>query len=122
MRSKQTELTEVLVADLRRGGLTEQSLREGIAEIVAGNSFCQDLLYLHGRSTSLSAELLGMSLIEDGKEVELGSDPEEWPYKSVLDAIKDGWRVISLPSMSLLTMSDDEFHGLGFQFVLERWR
>ncbi len=112
---------EVLVTDLKRGGLTEQSLREGIAKIVASNKLCQDLLYLHGRSTSLSAEILGMSLIEGGKEVILDSDPEEWPYKSVLDAIKDGWRVISFPSMSLLTMSDDEFHGLGFQFVLERW-
>ena len=54
------------MADLRKGGLTEHSLREGIAKIVAGNNFCQDLLYLHGRSTSLSAELLGMSLIEGG--------------------------------------------------------
>ena len=122
MRSEQTERMEALVADLKSGELTEQTLRKGIAEIAAANDIRQDLLYLHGRSTALSAELLGMSLIEGGKEVVLSSDPEEWPYQSVLDAINDGWRVISFPDMSLLTMSDDEFHGLGFQFVLERWR
>lgn len=122
MRSKQTERMEALVADLKRGELSEQALRGGIAEIATANGTRQDLLYLHSRSTSLSTELLGMSLFEDGEEVVLNSDPEEWPYQSVLGAINQGWRVISFPDLSLLTMSDDEFHGLGFLFILERWR
>ena len=122
MRSEQTEWIEALVMDLKKGELTEQGLRGGIAAIAAVNGAPQDLLYLHARSTSVSTELLGMSLVEGGKEVVLSSDPKEWPYKSVLDAINQGWRVISFPDQSLLTMSDEEFHGLGFLFILERWR
>ncbi len=122
MRSEQTERIEALVMDLKKGELTEQGLRGGIAAIAAVNGARQDLLYLHARSTSVSTELLGMSLVEGGKEVVLSSDPEEWPYKSVLDAINQGWRVISFPDQSLLTMSDEEFHGLGFLFILERWK
>ena len=122
MRSEQTDRIEALVMDLKKGELTEQGLRGGIAAIAAANGARQDLLYLHARSTSVSTELLGMSLVEGGKEVVLSSDPEEWPYKSVLDAINQGWRVISFPDQSLLTMSDEEFHGLGFLFILERWK
>ena len=51
---------------------------------------------------------------------ELSPDPDDWPYQTVLAAISDRWSVISFPEMSLLTMSDKEFHGLGFQFILER--
>ena len=122
MCSEQSERNEALVMELKKCELTEQGLRGGIAAIAAANGARQDLLYLHGRSTSLSAELLGMSLVEGGKEVVLSPDPEKWLYQSVLDAINEGWRVISFPDQSLLTMSDEEFHGLGFLFILERWR
>ena len=121
MNSRQAELTETLVDDLKNGALTEKGLRAGIAAAAAANGTRQDLLYLHCRSTSPGSPVQGMSLFEGGLEQELISDPEEWPYESVLDAIGKGWRVISFPDMSLLTLSADEFHGLGFLFVLERW-
>ena len=119
--SRQADLTETLVAELKEGALTEEGLREGIAAVAAANGSRQDLLYLHCRSTSPGSPVQGISLYEGGREQELSSDPEEWPYESVLDAIGKGWRVISFPDMSLLTLSADEFHGLGFLFVLERW-
>lgn len=121
MNSKQAELTETLVADLKDGALTEEGLRTGIAAVAAAKGTRQDLLYLHCSSTSPGSSVQGISLFEGGREQELSSDPEEWPYQSVLDAVAKGWRVISFPDMSFLTLSADEFHGLGFLFVLERW-
>ena len=121
MNSRQAELTETLVADLKNGALTEEGLRAGIAAAAAANGTRQDLLYLHCSSTSPASSVQGISLFAGGREQELSSDPEEWPYQSVLDAVAEGWRVISFPDMSFLTLSADEFHGLGFLFVLERW-
>ena len=121
MNSRQAALTETLVDDLKNGALTEEGLRAGIAAAAAANRTRQDLLYLHCRSTSPGSPVQGISLFEGGREQELSSDPEDWPYESVLDAIGKGWRVISFPDMSLLTLSADELHGLGFLFVLERW-
>ena len=121
MNGKQAELTETLVADLKKGALTAKGLRAGIAAAAAANRTRQDLLYLHCSTTSPASSVQGISMFEGGREQELSSDPEEWPYQSVLDAIAEGWRVISFPDMSLLTLSADEFHGLGFLFVLERW-
>ena len=48
-------------------------------------------------------------------------DPDDWTYQSALDAINDGWRVISFPNMALLALSADDPHGLGFEFILEKW-
>ena len=70
---------------------------------------------------NVTHDALAMSLFEGGLEMKISSDPDKWPYTSVLNAMNKGWRVISFPDMSLLTLSADEFHGLGFLFVLERW-
>jgi len=61
-------------------------------------------------------------LIEDGVLKEGPANSEDWPYQTVLDAVGDGWRIISFPNMALLTVDDREFHGLGFEFILEHWR
>jgi hypothetical protein len=61
-----------------------------------------------------------MMLIMDGKCVEPPADPNEWPYKSVLDAMKDGWRVISFPNLALL-MDPVQPQSLGCEFILEKW-
>lgn len=121
MNTNQTKLTEKLVDNLRNGTLTEKSLRDSIDSIAALNEGRQDLLYLHCQTSSPSSTPLAMSLFEGGLEMKISSDPDKWPYASVLNAINKGWRVISFPDMSLLTLSADEFHGLGFLFVLERW-
>ena len=44
-----------------------------------------------------------------------------WPYATVIDAIRDGWRVISFPNMAL-SLDENRTYGLGFEFILERWR
>jgi hypothetical protein len=66
--------------------------------------------------------VVGMTYIEAGVLKEASSDPNEWQYQTVLDAVQSGWRIISFPNMALLAMSDEESYGLGFEFILERWR
>ena len=112
---------DALVDQLQRHELTEESLRRGVADIVGQNGQGeQDLLYLQAASSTPAAQVVGMMWVEGGQVKELPPDADDWPYQTVLQAISDGWRVISFPDMSLLMMSDDEFHGLGFQFILER--
>lgn len=123
MTETQKETIETLVAELQQGTLTETSLREGVADIVGvDNPKQQDILYLQAVTTSPGAAVVGMLLVEDGELHEGPPDPEDWPYQTVLEAVRDGWRIISFPNMALLTVDEKEFYGLGAEFILERWR
>ena len=123
MTETQKETIETLVAELQQGTLTETSLREGFADIVgADNPKRQDILYLQAVTTSPGAAVVGMLLVEDGELCEGPPDPEDWPYQTVIEAVRDGWRIISFPNMALLTVDEKEFYGLGAEFILERWR
>ena len=62
----------------------------------------------------------GVELSQNGEIDEGPNDPEDWPYKTVLDAMNDGWRIIKSPDMTLM-MQDEETYGLGCDFVLEKW-
>ncbi len=79
----------------------------------------QDLLYLQAASTSLDSPVHGVLLVENGEIVE----PLEtrWPYRTVLEAIRDGWRVIQFPNLALM-MDESRTYGLGCEFILERLR
>lgn len=123
MTETQQEITESLVTNLRNGTLTEARLRQKIADIAAEtDKKRQDILYLQVGTTSPASQVIGMTYIEAGVLKEAPSDPDEWQYQTVLDAVQDGWRIISFPNMALLAMSDEEAYGLGFEFILERWR
>ena len=123
MTETQKETMEALVTELQRGALTEASLRKGIVDIVGADSpKRQDVLYLQAVTTSPGAAVVGMLLVEDGELREGPSSPDDWPYPTVLDAVRDGWRIISFPNMALLAVDEKEFYGLGAEFILERWR
>jgi hypothetical protein len=123
MTETQREITDTLEAELEAGTLTKERLRQGLDAVAHQNGHPrQDLLYLQAPNTSPHSQVVGMMLIEGGERSEGGLDPEEWPYQTVLDAVKDGWRIISFPNMALLAMDHDDSHGLGFEFILERWR
>ena len=81
----------------------------------------QDLLYLQAANTSPAAQVLGMLLVENGEINEGPRDPAEWPYKTVLDAIRDGWRIVQFPNLALLT-DESRTYGLGCEFILEKLR
>ncbi len=81
----------------------------------------QDLLYLQAAHTSPAAQVVGMLLVENGEINEGPQDPAQWPYRTVLDAIRDGWRVIQFPNLALLT-DETRTYGLGCEFILEKLR
>lgn len=121
MTETQKEIMNSLMAELERGELTPAQLCQGITDLIGQNS-CkpQDILYLQARNTSPESQVVGMMRIEGGKRVVCPPDPEDWPYQTVLDAVKDGWQIISFPNMSLLAVDEKEVYGLGFEFILER--
>ena len=123
MTETQKETMETLVTELQQGALTEANLRKGIVDIAGADSpKRQDVLYLQAVTTSPGAAVVGMLLVEDGELREGPPNPEDWPYQTVLEAVQDGWRIISFPNMALLAVDEKEFYGLGAEFILERWR
>lgn len=112
---------EQCIEALKRGKLTEQHLRQVIDMMETTPSMRQDLLYLQAVGTSLTAAVHGMLMVQDGELSEGPRDPREWPYKTVLDAIRDGWRVIQFPNLALI-MDESRTYGLGCEFILEKWR
>ena len=84
-----------------------------------GHGNVQRLLYLQTESTSVDSEVIGMSFVEDA-EIQLPpDDPDEWPYANVLEAMKDGWRVVKFPELALL-YQDPSNLSLGCEFILEK--
>lgn len=123
MTETQKETVETLVTALQQGTLTEANLRKGVADIVATDDpKRQDVLYLQAVTTSPGAAVVGMLLVENGELREGPPNSDDWPYQTVLDAVRDGWRIISFPNMALLAVDEKEFYGLGAEFILERWR
>jgi hypothetical protein len=107
-----------VLADFRQGRLTEAALR---AALEAGPPpKRQDLLYLQASSTSVISSILGMTQIINGEVLDPVTGDFDWPYATVLDAIRDGWRVIKFPELALLVVAD-RTTGLGCEFVLEKW-
>ena len=81
----------------------------------------QDLLYLQASGTSPASSVVGMLLVENGQLSEGPANPDEWPYRSVLDAIRDGWRVVQFPNLALL-VDESRTYGIGCEFILEKLR
>lgn len=100
-----------------KGALTREQLSEAFDQVLSGKR--QDLLYAQAVETGLDSRWIGMSMMIDGELME--PDDDDWPYSSTIDAIKDGWRVISFPNTSL-SLNENRTYGLGFEFILEKWR
>ena len=81
----------------------------------------QDLLFLQADKNSITSPVLGMRILEDGELSDGPEEPEDWPYKTVLDAIKDGWRVIKFPELALM-LDQERTYGIGCDFILEKMR
>jgi hypothetical protein len=109
---------ERCIGELRRGELTEASLRRVLEHVAPRRR--QDLLYLQAGSTSPGAPVHGMLLVVDGEIREPPDEPGEWPYRTVLDALRDGWRIIQFPDLGLM-VDEKRTYGLGCEFILERW-
>ena len=122
MSERQRHIRECL-EQLDRGTLTRQRLLEAFEAVGTGAEAGkrQDLLYLQSAQTGLHCRLLGMRMLVDGEYAEEPDSDAEWPYENVIDAINDGWRIISFPNMAL-SLQENRTYGLGFEFILEKWR
>ena len=107
------------IDEFERGQLTKKSLYTGLEKSEQTIPQRQDLLYLQTSGTSLTSGIHGILLVENGQVSEIPPDPDDWPYQSVLEAIKDGWHVIQFPNMALL-MDESRTYGLGCEFILEK--
>ena len=88
------------IDSLRDGRLTEQDLLR-VSEVAGKTQLRQDVLWLQAENSSPVSEVVGMRIIEDGEISDGPADPNDWPYKTVLDAIRDGWRIIRFPEIAL---------------------
>ena len=108
---------------LERGDLTAERLRSlkaaASSSSAASGKLCQDVLYMQTVFSSVTSIVNGISMISDGEVQEMPEDPNSWPYQSVIEAMNDGWRIVSFPNMALM-MDDSITHGVGNEFILER--
>ena len=112
---------ERCIAELRAGELAKASLQGILTALDEQTSQRQELLYLQANTTSVTADVVGMLLVQDGEVSEGPADPDKWPYPTVLAAMQDGWRVIQFPNLALM-MDESRTYGLGYEFILEKWR
>jgi len=114
---------EQCLCKFRAGKLTEQDLQHALESVntqMHAETQCQRLMYLQAENTLVTSKVEGM-LIVDGDDAHHGPDnPEEWPYQTVHEAMRDGWRVIKFPEMALMMAGDDKTYGLGCEFILEK--
>ena len=118
MPTASEQAIEQVIEDFRQGRLTETSLRQALERPVKAGAR-QDLLYMECSSTGLTPSVLGMNLLCNGEFV-TPTQTGEWAYANVLDAVRDGWRIIKFPELALM-MIEERNVGLGCEFVLEKW-
>jgi len=84
----------------------------------------QQLMILHCASTDLVARTVAWALYDGAAPAEAPQmqtgDEEEPPYLSVLEAMRDGWRVLQVPQAALVPGGEHETADLPFRFVLAR--
>ena len=110
---------EACIQQFKQGKLSEESLQEVLATLKQSDARRQSLLYLQSMDTAVTSQVIGMSLVQSGKAVEQHAD-DPWPYATVLEAMRDGWRVIQFPNLALM-LDENRPAGLGREFILEKW-
>lgn len=122
-----TAQLKTIRARFEDGVLTREDIDEAIA--LAENADAkygpdngrQSLLYLQAPSTNPHSAVVGISIYEDGADSDGLDENGEFRYRSIKEALDDGWRIIKFPEASL-AMREQDTYGLGYEFVLERWR
>ena len=120
------EKFEVWVSNARKkikpGGIDSADLDEltDILNVNWGRTL-QRLLYLHATTPSIRSQVIGIALHEPvrGSVTEISTEGNEWPYRTVHDAILDGWQVIHFPDQRT-PFDDREIDILGYEFILQK--
>jgi hypothetical protein len=103
----------------RSGALTEADLQAAVSLLERPRT--QSLLYIQAPTTNPHSRVIGMSIFEEGKDRDGVDATGDFLYKTIKDALDDGWRIVKFPEMTL-AMDDQNNYGLGFEYILERWR
>ena len=103
----------------RAGKLSEEDLRTAVDLVDRPRK--QSILYIQAPTTHPHDIVIGMSIYEKGKNFEGVDDSGKFLYQTINKALEDGWRIIKFPETAV-AMDDQNTYGLGFEFVLERWR
>jgi hypothetical protein len=85
----------------------------------------QQILILHLAVPNLESRTVAWALYDSTipkGELQMNTgDSDVPPYESVLDAMRDGWNVIQLPSMPIFLSGHEHEQGhLPYEYVLER--
>ena len=119
MGANAMQLLEECIERLKQGGLTETHLRDLGSAIMTDNAKQQHLLYLQTATTAVTSEVIGMLMVKDGAVSDGPFDYADWPYKTVLDALNEGWRVIRFPVQLPVGHTQDTH--ITCEFILEKW-
>ena len=116
------EQLEIMLEKFKEGHLAETDIESAL--LLADDTEVsprQSLLYLQVPTTHPYAAVIGISIFEEGKDMDGLDKNGDFLYTSIKNALDDGWRIIKFPEMSL-AMNEQDTYGLGYEFVLERWR
>lgn len=105
---------------LKNGGIRDADLDE-LLQAVRGRAVRQRLLYLHAATPSIRSQVIGMALHEPVAEsvTQIAAEAQAWPYRTVHDAIVEGWQVIHFPDQRT-SFDDREIDILGYEFILQK--
>ena len=119
-RSAVSDWLDDCLVKLRSGALTEADLRRGARVLEAQLPARQTLLYLYSKSTNLRSSLGAWAFYDPSAADEPVLPSQDAPYGSVLDAVRDGWRIVQFPRPEVYRFSDIDNAYLGFEFILEK--
>jgi len=103
------------------GRFSEEDLNELASNCDMNSKLRQRLLYLHADTPSPRSGILSMYLVEPvpgGAAVRLSAGPE-FAYKTVHEALIDGWQIVHFPDHRA-AVSDREIDIYGYEFVLQK--
>ena len=109
------------LGQLKRGALEPPELEQALKRLKQEREpfTVQRLLYLQTHTTDLESPVIGMAIIENGVVYDAPDDAEDWPYKNVLEAMCDEWRIIKFPELSMAYL-DPDYGGMKWEFILEK--
>ena len=105
---------------IANSGISEADLDQ-LTTIVKQQQVRQRLLYIHAATPNIRSQVVATGYHEPvkGSVTEIDPDIDDWPYRSVHDAILDGWQVIQFPDQRT-NFDDCEIDVLGYEFILQK--
>ena len=82
----------------------------------------QRVMLLYAEDSGFQSRIVAWTQIDGtGSEQHRSGDSDEPPYQTVIDAIRDGWRLIQMPPQpASLPGSERQTGHFPYEFVLER--